>query len=743
MKRSFQATFAVFAITMLLGTALALAAPGTAPRPFAPVQQGFTTRAAASLPYAPDRLLVQLTPKAMAGVKIGSQRGDRPQGGVLGLPSLDALAAQAGVVSIERPYHPAKDAAKAAAVGKDRWLMFRFDAPDDLPALAEAFGADGNVAQVSLDWRAYPAVVPNDPLYADQWGHNNTGQMPSYDWGSFSHTGPLVGTPGFDSHAEEAWAGSQGYGAGVVIAILDTGADVGHPDLNLVSGYDFGDNDPNPQDDSAYPGHGTACSGIAAAVADNNEGVAGVAGAAGIMACKVADSAGYLYFSYIADALYWAADNGADVASMSFGADITSDPATDAALLYAYDAGVTLFAATGNANASTISYPAINQYVIAVGAASPCGDRKRSSSTWWEVNPGVNTDPNGYTCDGERWWGSSYGVATPDAAGAVDLIAPTIMPTTDIRGGAGFSTGDYEMFFNGTSCSTPYAAGCAALVIAANPTFTPAQVRAALTSTATDVVNVESGAGWDRYSGYGMVNVDAALNGGGGGTLELTLVPQGAPIQIPAAGGAFTYDVSLVTDHQITVTAQFDAILPSGAVYPVFTSPTMTLTAGSYQWSNLMQDVPGSAPAGTYTYRCIITTTGGETAQDAFTFEKTTVKAVGSGADDWDLIGWEQQEGSDAAPAGFALKGAAPNPFNPMTTISFDLPRSERVSLDIFDITGRRVRSLIRGETLEAGSRAVIWNGRDESGRQAATGVYFYRLRAGEFTDTGRMLMIK
>jgi PKD repeat protein len=101
------------------------------------------------------------------------------------------------------------------------------------------------------------------------------------------------------------------------------------------------------------------------------------------------------------------------------------------------------------------------------------------------------------------------------------------MPTTDIGGSGGYTSGDYDMWFNGTSCATPYAAGCAALVFSANPGYTPAQVREALVSTATDVVNVESGVGWDRYAGYGMVNVAAAL--GGGGPVAPTAAFSGAP----------------------------------------------------------------------------------------------------------------------------------------------------------------------------------------------------------------------
>ena len=108
--------------------------------------------------------------------------------------------------------------------------------------------------------------------------------------------------------------------------------------------------------------------------------------------------------------------------------------------------------------------------------------------------------------------GSNYGPNTQDAAGAVDVIAPTILPTTDIAAGGGYAGGDYYNWFNGTSCSTPYAAGVCALILSANPTFTPAEVRARLVSTCDDVTSVESGVGWDRYTGYGMVNAAAAVN---------------------------------------------------------------------------------------------------------------------------------------------------------------------------------------------------------------------------------------
>ncbi len=504
--------------TVLVTTAFAADVPT---RPYAPVQQGYVPTAPDVPVHAPGRVMVQFTEDAYrrSALVFVTQKNAEAPSGETGLPTVDAELARAGAKAVAKAYRGPAAKADRDELGVDRW--FRVDVPNgtDVPALAATLAALPEVEHANPDWVAFPAATPNDPMYANNWGHDNTVQLPGFDWGgTWDHTLAGVGTAGFDANADLAWDFSQAYGdPSVVIAILDSGVDSAHLDLNQVAGYDYGDNDSNPHDDSAQAGHGTACAGVAAGVADNSLGVAGVAGGCSIMPLKIANSAGTMYFSYIIDAIYHAADNGADVISMSFGAAISSDPATNAALQYAWNAGCVNLAATGNENDSTISYPAINSNVIAVGAASPCGDRKRSSSDSGEVNPGINTDPNGYTCDGERWWGSNYGSTSQNAASAVDIIAPTILPTTDISGGAGYSNNDYSSFFNGTSCATPYAAGVAALIRSAEPALTPSEIRTRLRDTALDVVNVESGAGWDRYSGYGMIDAQAAIAAGGTG----------------------------------------------------------------------------------------------------------------------------------------------------------------------------------------------------------------------------------
>ena len=442
-----------------------------------------------------------------------------------GINELDQLMAQTGATKIIKAHRKVNDANWEKQTGFNRWFILKLNGKTTVEEALKQFIANRYVEEAIPEYIAYPTVVPNDTYYANNWGHNNTAQLPAYT--SSGHTGSGVGTIGFDSDAQLAWNQSQGYGsASIIIAIIDSGVDTAHPDLRLVTGYDFGDNDSNPMDNSSDPGHGTACSGIAAGKANNSLGIAGIAGGCSIMPLKVANSEGVNYFTAIENALTYAADHNAHIASISLGAtDIIEgdSPSTDAALNYAYNSGVVLFAATGNENNSTICYPANETSVISVGAASPSGQRKSTTSS-----------------DGEYWWGSNYGVNTQNNKNAVDIMAPTILPATDLTGtGNGYNTnGDYYLWFNGTSCATPYAAGVAALLLSKDPSLTPAQVFSKLTSTATDMT-IDGGVGWDRYTGYGMVNANAALN---------TIVSGMPTCQItsPADGASFALN-SIIT----------------------------------------------------------------------------------------------------------------------------------------------------------------------------------------------------
>jgi subtilisin family serine protease len=565
-----------------------LALPGLAARAaeppgryFAPVQLGFQPNAPLVAEHVPGRVLVKLAPQALEDSKVPAtlRYGAQPAKAEVGLAAIDRVLAQGRARSLGRAFIEPLNRDEAERLGVDRWLQIDLDESASAVDVAAELAILPEIEAVSLDYIAFPAVVPADPLYAMHWGHNNTAQLLSYNWTNNNHeTGSPVGTAGFDANAQAAWDAAQAYGSSsIIIAIIDSGVQAAHPDLLQVTGYDYGDNDANPDDNSSQSGHGTACAGIAAGRA-NSLGAVGIAAGCSIMPLKVANSAGTMTFTSIQNALYYAADHGAHVISMSLGAAISSDPATDTAIQYAYNAGCVILAATGNENKSTISYPAINANVIGVGAASPCGERKRSSSSSSEVNPGVSTDPNGYTCDGERWWGSNYGVATQNAAGAVDVIAPTILPTTDRLGSAGYDPSDYSKWFNGTSCATPYAAGVCALIRSANPTWTNAQVRARLTSTAQDVTSVESAAGWDRYAGFGMVDAAAAV-GGAPPTDQVTVTyPNGGETLTAGASATITW-----TSVGSFTTVNIDYSTNAGSTWTSIV--TGTANDGSQAWT--------------------------------------------------------------------------------------------------------------------------------------------------------------
>lgn len=310
-----------------------------------------------------------------------------------------------------------------------------------------------------------------------------------YQW-SLSNNGQRWGTPGMDLKAVSAWTKVPAT-SNIKIAIIDEGVDLTHPDLQskLVPGYDATADVPpgtsgGPENDDA---HGTNCAGIAAAVTNNSLGVAGVANNCKIMPVRIGKDDVWTTDAWIADGINWAATHGADVLSNSWGggdpADAVTSAITTAKTTGRGGKGCVVCFSSGNDN-GPVAYPANLSNVLAVGAISPCGERKSPDS-----------------CDGEFWWGGNYGAE-------LDISAPgTLCYSTDIHGSAGYTTGDYFANFNGTSAACPHVAGVAGLVLSVNPNLTAAQVENAIESTATDL----GATGWDPQFGYGLVNAYGAV----------------------------------------------------------------------------------------------------------------------------------------------------------------------------------------------------------------------------------------
>ena len=126
----------------------------------------------------------------------------------------------------------------------------------------------------------------------------------------------------------------------------------------------------------------------------------------------------------------------------------------------------------------------------------------------------------------------------------------------------------------------------------------------------------------------------------------------------------------------------------------------------------------------------------GESDGGATGLDYATIKYVQKGSD------VKEETGSKERPSGFVLSQNYPNPFNPTTKIEFTLARSGIVSLDIYDLLGRKVRALV-SERLSSGYKSVLWDGRNDSGKDVASGIYFYRLRTEAFDKSMKMVMMK
>jgi subtilisin len=359
-------------------------------------------------------------------------------------------------------------------------------------------------------------------------------------------------------------------GDGADIAIVDTGIDADHPDLEPHLGdgtaYVSCDGCATAWDDDN--GHGTHCAGTAAAVA-NTEGVVGVAPGATLHAVKVLASDGYGYYSDIAAGIEWTADKGYDVASLSLGGSSGSYTLQDA-VQYATDRGVTVVGAAGNSGpcSDCVIYPAAYPEVVAVSATNSYDDLASFSSTGPEV----------------------------------ELAAPGRSIYSTLPGGS-------YGYYSGTSMACPHVAGAAAQLMAAGYSNTEARDR--LAGTAEDVGFATN------ESGNGLLDVEAAVSDGNSDT------PVAVSTDAASSVGETTATLSGSLDdlggaESADVAFEYREAGTSGTTTTTATTETATGTVST--------DVSGLAAGTDYEFR--ITATASDGDADTGTFSSfTTVTA--------------------------------------------------------------------------------------------------------------------
>jgi len=279
-------------------------------------------------------------------------------------------------------------------------------------------------------------TIPDDPRYSDEW-HLSKIQAPL------------------------AWDISQG--DGITIAVLDTGVYAAHPDLSskMLDGWNVVSNNSDIAD---INGHGTKVASFVGAATNNGVGVASVGFNANILPIKVSNlESGSASYSSLANGITWAADNGAQVANLSYQAYKSSTVTT--AAKYMRNKGGLVVCSSGNSNIDT-GY-SNNASVITVGATN-------------------SSDVRAYF--------SNYGDYVDVAAPGRSVLAAT-------------NSGGYESV-SGTSFSAPITAGVVGLIMSANPNLSPDQVETILESSADDLI---AGVDWHMYYGHGRINASKAV----------------------------------------------------------------------------------------------------------------------------------------------------------------------------------------------------------------------------------------
>jgi subtilisin family serine protease len=482
-------------------------------------------------------------------------------------------------------------------------------------AVLNALNRDSSVVYAEPDARAWATLSPNDPGWEQQWGPQKINAPLAWD--------VTLGSPD------------------VVMAVMDSGIRLDHPDLSSRLWVNPGEVPDNRMDDDGNGkvddlwgwrfyhdwngqtyvpaednhitddfGHGTHAAGIAGAEINNSVGVAGIAGGSQLMTVKVLNQYGVGWYSDIAQGIVYAVDNGARIINLSLGGDSPSQMLQDA-VNYAYAHGVLAVAAAGN-DGEAILYPAACDHVLAVAAT----DQN-------DVQPSF----------------SNHGPQVDVAAPGVDIYStwPWV---------GGYFTK------SGTSMAAPHVAGVAALIWSARPDLTVEQATGIITATAKDV-NGATFPGWDEHLGWGRIEAGRAVEAAmAGGALRLTC---SHPAVSVGGTATITATTPLSTGIPVTFTARGGILSPTTATLVSGTATTLltaaplagmavvTGTAGGLTGSLFLPLLPGAMVSATLQPASWVVAPGGVVAMTM-----TAIDTFGNPPLDGTPITWTARGGTVA-----------------------------------------------------------------------------------------------
>jgi predicted outer membrane repeat protein len=371
-----------------------------------------------------------------------------------------------------------------------------------VPDAVILFNQSTNILYAQPNYKIRALIIPIDPRFPEQWALNNTGQ-----------TG---GLPDADIDAPQAWDIVSG-SPDVIVAVIDSGIDYNHPDLNAnmwinagevnqpgvvdandfndvdddgngynddIYGYDFVDDDFDPMDENF---HGTFVAGIIGAVGNNEEGIAGVCWTVKLMALRVLDANGVGDAANAIEAINYAVAMGASIINASWGSYSYNQALYDA-IAAAGDAGILVVAAAGNDGLNSAIYPAGYDLdnIISV-MATDSRDR--------------------------RWALSNYHIEQVDlGAPGEGILSTTPTNETNWMNANGIST-DYA-FESGTSAAAPHVTGACVLVGLVNPALTPIQIKKIILNTVDETLPEQcvSGGRLNLYNACFMARKGVVIN---------------------------------------------------------------------------------------------------------------------------------------------------------------------------------------------------------------------------------------